>query len=801
MGTLWQDIKYGVRTLWKRPGFAAVAIMTLALGIGANTAIFSVVNAVLLRPLPYPESERLVAVFETTADNPREFISYPNLWDYRDHNESFEEFATFVPQSVNLTGTDEPDRVRGGFVNSAFFRVLRAQPAMGRTLLPQEDYPAQQRVAVVNYAVWQKRFGGDPKLLGRTLQLNGEAYTVVGIMPESFRFEMDEVEVWLPAQFWPNYQVDRAVQNAFVIGRLREGVTLAAAQTEMQGIAARLVQAYPKENQGRGLQLLRVHDLLVEDIKPSLLVLLGAVGFILLITCANIANLLLARGAARQKELAVRAALGAGRLRLFRQLLTETMLLSITGGCLGLLLALWCVDGLLALNPAQLPTGQSVHLDAHVLLFTLALAGITGILFGIVPALQLSKPDLYHALKEAGRTVGEGGGRQRLRGLFVVSQVALSLVLLIGTGLLLNSFYRVLRVSPGFAPENLLTMEYRLPRNKYQKPEQQWAFHREVIERIRTVPGVQSAAVVRALPFSGNGGVQSFTLPDRAAPAPGRELKANYNTAGVGYFETIGIPVLRGRTFNEQDKPDAPPVVVINQLMARKLWPDADPVGKQLHFVDLNVTATIVGVVGDAKQYEVNEPAQAQIYDCYAQNPGIFGTLVVRTQVEPLSLAQAVKQAVWSVDRDQPVWKIRTVEYLMTVNVASQRFVLYLMLSFALLALLLTALGIYGVISYTVNLRTHEIGVRMALGASARDVLGLVLRQGFVLALIGIGVGLCGAFAVTRFLTKMLYGVSALDPLTFAVVALVLLFVTLVACYLPARRATKVDPMIALRYE
>jgi putative ABC transport system permease protein len=569
----------------------------------------------------------------------------------------------------------------------------------------------------------------------------------------------------------------------------------------MQGISARLVEAYPKENRGRGVALFRLHDLLVEDIKPSLLVLLGAVGFILLITCANIANLLLARGAARQKELAVRAALGAGRLRLFRQLLTETMLLSVTGGALGLLLALWCVDALVALNPGQLPTAQTVPLDAHVLLFTLLLAGLTGVLFGIVPALQLSKPDLYHALKEAGRTTGEGGGHGRLRGLFVVSQVALSLVLLVGTGLLLNSFYRVVRVNPGFAPENLLTMEYRLPRNKYQKPEQQWAFHHEVVERIRQVPGVRAAAVVRALPFSGNGSIQSFTLPDRPAPAPGRELKANFNTAGVGYFETVGIPLIKGRTFNEQDQPDGPRVVVINQLMARKLWPDADPVGKQLHFTDMNVTATIVGVVGNAKQYELNEPAQAQIYDCYAQDPGIFGTLVVRTQVEPLSLAQAVKQAVWSVDRDQPVWKIRTVEYLMTVNVASQRFVLYLMLSFALLALLLTALGIYGVISYTVNLRTHEIGVRMALGASARDVLRLVLRQGLVLALLGIGVGLCGAFVVTRFLSKMLFGVGALDPLTFAAVAVVLLFVTLVACYIPARRATRVDPMIALRYE
>jgi putative ABC transport system permease protein len=799
MNTLWQDVRYGLRTLLRRPGFAAVAILTLALGIGANTAIFSVVNAVLLRPLPYKDAERLVAVYETTGGNhERDFISYPNLQDYREQSKSFEDFATFVPQSVNLTGMAEPDRVRGGFVNSGFFRIFGLQPALGRVFQAPEDEPGSARVAVVNYAAWQKRFGGDPKLLGRTLTLNGEPYTVVGIMPESFRFEQDEVEVWLPAQYWPNYVIKRSVPDANVMARLKPGVPLAAAQSEMQGIAARLAQVYPEDNRGRGITLVPLHELIVEDIKPALLVLLGAVGFILLITCANIANLLLARGAARQKEMAVRAALGAGRLRLLRQLLTETLLLSLCGGGLGLLLSLWGVDGLLALSPGPLPGAQNVRLDLNVLLFTLAISAATGLLFGIAPALQLSKPDLYHTLKEAGRSVGEGGGRQRLRGLFVVSQVALSLVLLVGAGLLINSFYRLLRVQPGFAPENLLTMEYRLPKNKYPKPEQQWEFHRQMVEHVRAVAGVQSAAIVRGLPFSGNGGAQTFTLPDRPAPAKGQEPKAMFNTAGVGYFETIGIPLVKGRTFNEHDAADTPPIIVINQTMARQYWPDADPIGQQVHFVDVNLTATVVGIVGDAKQYELNERPQPQIYDCYSQDPNIFGTLVVRTQVEPLSLAPAVKQAVWAVDREQPVWKVRTEEYLLNNNVAGRRFVLSLMLGFAGLALLLTALGLYGVMAYTVTQRTHEIGVRMALGAQPSDVLKLVLKQGLVLALVGIAAGLVGAFFVTRFLSTLLFGVSALDPLTFAAVALV---VTLVACYIPARRATKVDPMIALRYE
>ncbi|HWS87824.1 MAG TPA: ABC transporter permease [Pyrinomonadaceae bacterium] len=803
MTTLLQDLRFGVRTLAKRPGFALVAVLTLALGIGANTAIFSVVNAVLLRPLPFKDAERLVIVYEATQSVPRDFVSVPNLEDYRAGSRSFEGFTTFVPQSVNLTGAGaEPERVIGAFVTSSFFPVLGVQPARGRAFTTEDDAQGGGQVALITHELWQRRFGADPEIIGRSLTFNGEPYTVVGVMPAGFRYPTIAPDVLLPAQKWPNYKVARSAHNNWVIGRLKPGVTREAAQEELRAIALRLEEAYPEENRGRTVEVVGLHEQTVEDVRPVLLILLGAVGLILAIACANIANLLLARGASRQKEVALRTALGASRMRLLRQFLTETMLLALAGGAVGLLVAQWGVDALLALNPRDLPATQKVGIDGRVLLFSLGLSALTGVVFGIAPALQLSKTDVTSGLKESGRGGGEGRERTRLRSVFVVSQVALSLVLLVGAGLLLNSFYRVLNTSPGFDPQNLLTMEYRLPRNRYAKGEQQWAFHREVVERVRALPGVESAAVVRGLPFSGNGGAQTYLVPGQTPPPPGQEQKALENAIDPNYLAAVGLPLIRGRNFTHADGPDTPPVLLVNRTMAEKLWPGEDPLGKRLELPEVKVTAEVVGVVGDAKQYDIAERQRPQMYTAYAQNPHIFGTLVVRARgVEALSLAESVKKTVWSVDPEQPVWKVRTVEYLLEQNVAGRRFVLTLMACFAGLAVLLTALGLYGVISYTVAQRTHEIGVRVALGAQGRDVLRLVLSQGMKMVLIGLGLGLAGAYAATRLMAGLLYGVSATDPLTYAGVALLLAVVALLSCYLPARRATRVDPLVALRYE
>ena len=801
MQVLQQDLRYGLRMLAKKPIFSIIAVVTLALGIGANTAIFSVVNAVLLRALPYHNSKQLVVISSTNLSGDRDGLSAPEVQDYQAQVRSLEDLTGFQSQSVNVTGGERPDRVRGAFVTANFFKVFNLPPLIGRTFVDGEDRQGSEKLAVVNEKMWQERLNSDRNLTAKKLILNGEPYSVIGVVSSSFKQPFDpDVEVWMPASSYPGNTGKREWRQLFGMGHLRPEASLSQAQAEATTIAGQLAQAYPKENAGRGARMDYLREVLVGDVRPMLWLLFAAVGVILLIACANLANLLLARGLARQKEIAVRSALGASRWRLIRQLLTETTVIGLLGGAGGLLVAYWGLYGLLKL-PQGFVNTNSATLDGRVLVFALSVSVITGWLFGLIPALQLARPDLQTFLKEGARGSGEGSRWNRVRGGFVVAQVALSLVMLVSAGLLLRSFDKLLKVNVGFRPEQLLTLEYRLPRTKYKEPAAQWNFHHQLVEQLQQVPGVQSASLVRGLPFSGNGGTSAIVLPDREPPPKGQEPEVMFNTAMPNYFETIGIPLLKGRFFGNEDQANTPAVVVINQTMAQRFWPNQDPLGKQVKLAQDGSTATVVGVVGDAKHYWLEEEQKPQMYDTYSQDPGLFATVVVRTNVEPLSLAEPVRQALWRVDADQPMWKIRTVEFLVKRSTADRRFLMALMGIFAVLALVLTIIGLYGVISYLVNQRTQEIGIRMALGAQMRDIMRMVLKQGMVLVLSGVGLGLAAAWLLTRLMSRLLYQVSATDPLTFVAISFLLVTVALLACYLPARRATKVDPLVALRYE
>lgn len=801
MQILRQDLRYGVRMLTKKPLFTVIAVITLALGIGANTAIFSVVNAVLLRALPYHNSNQLVVLAAVGPSGDRDGVSILEAQDFQTQMRSLEDLTAFQTQSVNLTGGERPDRVRGAFVSANFFKVFNLAPVVGRTFAEGEDRQGAAKLAVVNEKMWQERLSGDRNLEAKSLILNGESYSIIGVVPTSFKHPFDaDVEVWMPVANFPGNNGQRDARFLFAFGHLKPGIELSQAQAEASTIANQLAQAYPKENAGRGAKVEFFRELMVGGVRPMLRLLFAAVGVILLIACANLANLLLARGLARQREIAVRAALGASRWRLIRQLLTETTLISLAGGAGGLLLAHWGLYALLKL-PQNFVRTEDATLDTRVLLFAFALSLLTGWLFGLVPALQLARPELQSFLREGARGSGEGARWNRVRGAFVVAQVALSLLLLVSAGLLIRSFDKLLRVDLGFRPEKLLTLEYRLPRSKYREPQAQWNFHRQVMDRIQEVPGVQSVSLVRGLPFSGNGGTTAIVLPDREPPAQGQEPEVMFNTAMPNYFETIGIPFIKGRLFDAQDQLNTPPVLIINQTMAQRFWPGQDPLGKQVKFLEDGSTGTVVGVVGDAKHYWLDDESRPQMYNSYTQQPGYFATVVVRTTVEPLALSESVRQALWKVDADQPMWKIRTVEFLVNRSVADRKFLMALMGIFASLALVLTMIGLYGVISYLVNQRTQEIGIRMALGAQMGHILRMVLKQGMVLVLIGVALGLGAAWLMTRLMIRLLYQVSATDPLTFGSIALLLIAIALLACYLPARRATRVDPLVALRYE
>ncbi|HEX8653161.1 MAG TPA: ABC transporter permease [Pyrinomonadaceae bacterium] len=816
--TLWQDVQYGIRMLVKNPGFTVVSVLALALGIGANTAIFSVVNAVLLRPLPYRDPDRLVFVLRTQPPIMRGPISRPDFFEWQTQQKVFQEIAAYYTESYNLTGVEEAERIAGVRVTESFFSLFGIAPAHGRFFLPAEAQAGDNssgggRVAVISYGMWQREFGADPQLVGRTISLNGEAYTVVGVAPPGFGFPRRS-EIWTPA-ILGEAKTERGSNYLLVIGRLKDGVTVSQAQAQMNQVASVLAQQYPENDTNLSVTISPLLDEQVRSIRSVLLILLGAVAFVLLIACANVANLLLARATSRQKEIAVRTALGATRSRIIRQLLTESVLLALLGGILGVLLSMWGIKLLVALAPANIPRVGEIGLDQWVLGFTLLISVLTGIIFGLAPALQVSTTNLNEVLKEGTRGAATSSPhRSLLRRSLVVVEIALSLVLLVSAGLLIESIRRLTDVNPGFNTQNLLTANVSFPRRKpsstsnntetaeAEQVQEASNFLKEAQNRISSLPGVQAVGAINDLPVSGQGSVNGdFNIEGRPKYRSGEAPVAEFRLITSDYFRAIGIPLLKGRNFTEADGLHAQVPIMINETLARRFFPGEDPLGKRLLVLD-EKPHEIIGVVGDARQWGLEKPPDPEVYFSYAQMAfGSGTTLVARTNVEPGSLSEGLRRAVRDVNPDAPVYSIKTMTQVLADSTAQRRFNTILMTSFAAVALLMAAIGLYGVISYSVAQRVHEIGIRMALGAQFGDVMRMVLWQGFKLALAGVISGLIVSLLLTRVMATLLYGVSATDPLTFICVSVLLTGVALLACYIPARRAAKVDPMIALRYE
>ncbi|HZE57366.1 MAG TPA: ABC transporter permease [Chthoniobacterales bacterium] len=803
MNTLIQDLRYGFRLLLKNKAFTAVAILALGLGVGANTAIFSLVNGVLLRPLPFPNAERIV-YFE--GKNPPagitdSNISFLDFTDWSQQTDLFKSTAAFWTGSANL-GADgaEPERVPRAGVTSGFFSVLGVQPVLGRTFVPEEDKPGTISVAVISHGLWKRRFGSDLAIVGKQVQISSRPITVIGVMPSGFEFP-EQTQIWVTSAVNVSEE-PRDNRSYSAIARLNTGIDLKQAQSRISAINAQHAKEFPDTNKGWDAYLSVLHERMVRQIKPSLLALLGAVGFVLLIACANVANLLLARGAARQKEIAVRAAMGASRGRVVRQMLTESILLSAIGGVAGLLLSVWLTDVLLSIVPEGAPRMEQVGIDYRVLAFALGISALTGILFGLVPALQASKLDVTSSLKEGGRT-GEGHRRTSVRSLLLIGEVALSLVLLVGAGLLIKSFVRLQEVRPGFNPHNVLMASVALPGAKY-KGQQFAEFFRHLKERLEAVPGVQAVGGAINLPLgASNYGIGRAFIPEGRPLSVDEASDSSFSTITGDYFRALQIPILAGRSFELRDNAEAPKVVIVNESAAKRHFgsPSA-AIGKRLSiWRDEKFMREIVGVVGDTKASSLTGESGAQIYVPHAQDPQWnFMAMVIRTAGDPAAFATTLRREVQALDKDQPIYNVRTMDDVVMNSLGTRRVSMQLFAVFAGAALLLAALGIYGVMAYSVTQRTHEIGIRMALGAQKSDVLGLVIRQGMTLSVIGVVVGIVGAFALTRLIASLLFGVEATDPLTFLAIPLLLLFVALVACYLPARRAALLDPKIALAH-
>ena len=806
METFFQDVRFGIRMLAKRPAFTLIAAVALALGIGANSAIFTVVNAVLLRPLPYAEAERLVWIWGTNPANniAEETASPPDYADWKKFSQSFEAMGAFARTSVILTGEGEPERALGGMVTDGFFSVLGAQTKLGRTFTAEEDIPNAERVVIISEGLWQRKFGSDPQVIGKAITINGNPTTIVGVLPAEFRNPRPDgahSEMWMP--FRLDYaQANRRSDFLGVIARLRAGVSIDQAQAEMDQIAASLAEQYPATNAAWGVKVIPLHERFVGNIRLNVLFLMVAVGLLLLIACANVANLLLARAATRRKEIAIRAALGARRARVIRQLLTESVMLSIVGGAAGLGLAIWGIDVLISFSPEDLPRLDAISLDARVVIFTLVVSIVTGILFGLAPAIQSSSTHLSECLKEGGRDSAQSGGHI-LRNILAAGEIAIALILLIGAGLVARSFAILQKVDPGFSGDEVLTAQIQLPRTRYKENPQMSAFYNQLLERVSALPGIEACALIDAAPMSGNSNVLGFVIEGRPPLPPDQFQDAEAYAASENYFRVLNIPLKRGRVFTSEDRPDGPQAVVINETFARRYFPDEDPLGHRINLDNPQTSpwATIVGVVGDVRHEAMGQEPYPQMYAASAQNPPRGATLVMKTEADPSSLISAIRSEIRNLDASLPLYNIRPMEQLTRESMARPRFNTFLIALFAALALLLASVGIYGVMSYSVTQRTHEIGVRMALGAASTDITKMIVAHGLKVSLAGVAVGLAASFGLTRLMKSLLYGVSATDPITFTGIAALLTLVAIVACYIPARRATHVDPMVALRYE
>jgi putative ABC transport system permease protein len=810
MQTLLRDLRYAVRMLLKTPSFTAVAVVSIALGIGANTAVFSVVNAVLLKSLPYNDPQTLMLVWGSGLSegiHNRDQVSATDVADFRHQTTSFEEIATYTGWNPIMSGNGfGAERVPAIQVGDGYFKVMKGTPMLGRVFTPEEQEEGKDFVIVLSYGLWQRRFGSDPSIIGKKILLNSRPYTIVGVMSPDFR-ALPSTLVTPEGQFYrpvaePYDDTKRDERHLRAIARLKPGVTPQQAQTEMSMIAQRLEQQHAETNRGRGVHITSITEDTVGGASRALWMIFGAVGFVLLVACANVANLLLARASARQKEITIRSAIGAGRGRLIRQLLTESLLLAIVGGTIGVLIAIWGTGMIERIGSRINPVFNGFHIDLRALAFTFGLTLITGLLFGVAPALQMSQPNLSESLKDTGRGLGGSAKSNRLRGALVVVEVAMTLVLLVAAGLLVRTVARLGTVDKGFNSRNVLTMNIGLPSLKYPKPENVIAFYKQTTERIAGTPGVTAAGITSVLPLSDNFDGRGLVVEDYPKPR-GEEISVDLYVVTPGYLRAMEIPMLKGRAITDQDNVDGMKVALINQTMATQLWPNQDPIGKRIRFPDndQNRWRTIVGVVSDVSQYALDQKPPMQMYVPHEQFPTSFNTIVVKTASKPEAMFAAVRSAILSVDGEQAVYNVATLEELQSNSIVLRSFFMLLLITFAVLALMLAVVGIYGVMSYAVTQRTQEIGIRMALGAGGGDVLKLILRSGLALTAGGVVIGLAGAFVLTRLLSVLLFGVRPTDALTFTTVSLALVTAALVACYLPARRATKVDPLVALRYE